>query len=205
MEPAGLPEFLTYFNKDGHLRTAPNAGGRFLQRPLPSPYRRGFTNSLYQVVRTTNYNGILLPLEALYLTFWVKAAARSSNDLWVHHRFRVRPTNFFVPQETIAIPPPLPGPTVVTEARFLEHTNTPKNLFYYMRTNRFLTLAEARRLPVFAQTTTPPPLQPSGPRFLTPRDTFLLLLIVFSAFAFFAYRRRPPPPNGDVDSHPKTT
>jgi hypothetical protein len=192
LKGSGLPREVAYF-ETGFVQSLVSADMTFSRRRMRSPYSSGFTNSHYTVLRSTNYYGLVLPVEASYKTYWAKSAGRSSNDLWVRIAYYITATNYIKWTGSVITPPLLPGPTLITEARFVEDVVNPKSSYSYLAEKRFPTEEQVRASAGYASA--PPQRQPTA---VTPQNWLSLIGVALIIGALippvllFWWRRSPP-------------
>lgn len=109
-----LPSEVIYF-EDGMRRVR---GYPQLARPCQAPYDNGYTNAIYQVLRFTNVNGLVLPALARLDTYVPMDKGTSSNDLKHISTYEislhsVRSTGF-----TASFKPAMAGVFSVSDLRF---------------------------------------------------------------------------------------
>jgi hypothetical protein len=118
-----------------------------IREHYPPPYDKGFTNTIFVAVGTTNVGTLGIPLGAQINTYgFRRKTGKSAGDLWVREVYQISTKNQGLEPSIGEIPPKLPGITAVNDSRFVTDTDSPKAKFSYMATNNFYTDEEAHNL-----------------------------------------------------------
>jgi len=108
-----------------------------LGKPMPSPYNKGFTNSIYAVRNMTNLDGIALPACATLSLLSPRKNGQNPDDLQTVGVYTIYLNSFRRSVSDFSATPRLPGPTGVTDLRMKELPN-----IFYWTTNKWPSVSE---------------------------------------------------------------
>ncbi len=100
----------------------------------PPPFDKGFTNAVYSVTRSTNRNGMVLPLAAEVVVYLGRPEARSDAEVQPAYVFSFAVTNLEEATAPRTFQPALPGLTLVSDERFATDTNLALRQLLYTTT-----------------------------------------------------------------------
>ncbi len=109
------------------------------KKPYPSPFDAGFTNTIFEIADTTNWNGMAFPLAARMRTYGVETSSNGVGCLRLWHDYEVRTESITLVTPRTDYRPAIPGVTAIYDDRF---TRKLGNGFGYTGTN-WLTEREA--------------------------------------------------------------
>ena len=142
-----LPERVVYFD-DGVFR---EPGSTVPHETIlwPEPYRRGFTNTIYEASDFALFEGMSIPQHAKLVTFSPRRkGGKNASDLRLRNEYTILVDRVEKTNPALAFPPQVPGPTFFTDYRFAQDQSKIKRV-QYLRGERFLTDAEAHNSPEY--------------------------------------------------------
>ncbi len=160
--------------------------GKLLKQQLPSPFNRGYTNSIYSVILWTNHAGLTLPLQWRVVQYRPNLVTGRLEPITTHGFT----TAISMEGYASDFSPHMPKNTRIID-NTLEAQGSPVHTYAYMTTNgQIRTLAQLEQETdfIFALQDAPPAPKRPAKRLLIALVVFVLILF---PSIFFAWKYRP--------------
>jgi hypothetical protein len=160
------------------------------KKPWPSPLDKGFTNTVFEIVATTNWNGLVIPLLSRMTTWYASYEGETAGALHVNHEYEVLTKRIEFAERRSDYRPMIPGLTSFADTRF----STNSRLRFSYEGTKWLTAEEAKNSPEYKRAAKLRGLAVSHSRNRIVIAIFLCLLLLPLVFVLKRKRR-----SGNID------